>query len=128
LPGEAEIVFGFRALVLTVFIAAVGGLKPAVDCLEQQDYTELLFEFVILVIAGTRPVICLAMHLVDQVVRHLHLLEPVACYVVTLSPVPLPSSFITQLAMTLAALMLSEGLPAAFFLAGPVALGGQRNC
>jgi hypothetical protein len=48
LPGEVEIVFGFRALVLTVFIAAVGGLKPAVDCLEQQDYTELLFEFVIL--------------------------------------------------------------------------------
>ena len=40
--------FGFRALVLTVFIAAIGGLKPAVDCLEQQDYTELLFEFVIL--------------------------------------------------------------------------------
>jgi hypothetical protein len=67
------------------------------------------------------------MHLVNQVVRHPHLLEPVACYVVTLSPVPLLSSFITQLAMTLAALMLSAGLPAAFFLAGLVALGGQQN-
>ena len=53
--------------------------------------------------------------MVDQVVRHLPLLEPIACYVVTLSPVPLPSSFITQLAMTLAALMVSEGLPQRFF-------------
>lgn len=63
--------------------------------------------FAILVIAGTRPVPCPARHMVDQVVRHLPLLEPIACYVVTLSLVPLLSSFITEpAAMRLAALML----------------------
>jgi hypothetical protein len=109
LLGEVEVVFGFWALVLVVFIAAVDGLKPAVGYLERQDYTEPLFVFVILVIAGTRPVLYLARRLVDQAVRFLPLSEPVACYVVTLSLVPLLGSFITEpAAMTLAALMLRE--------------------
>jgi hypothetical protein len=84
--------------------------------------------FVILVIAGTRLALCLAMHLVDQVVRHLPLSELVACYVVTLSLVLLLGSFIMEpTARTLAALILRESLLVAFFLAGLIMLCGQQK-
>jgi hypothetical protein len=109
LMGEVEVVFGFWALMLVIFIAAVTGIKPAVSYLEQQNFTEPLFVFVILVIAGTRPILHIVKRLADQVVRMLPLSEPVAYYLVSLSLVPLLGSFITEpAAMTLAALMLRE--------------------
>ncbi len=112
LMGEVEVVFGFWALVLVLFIAAIAGMASAVDYLEQQNFTEPLFVFVILVIAGTRPILYIAKRLVDrlvQVMRVLPLSEPVAYYLVSLSLLPLLGSFITEpAAMTLAALMLRE--------------------
>jgi hypothetical protein len=109
LLGEVEVVFGFWALVLVVFMAMADGTQRAIRYLERQDFTEPLFVFVILVIAGTRPILYLAKRLVDQAVRQMPLREPVAYYLLSLSLVPLLGSFITEpAAMTLAALMLRD--------------------
>jgi hypothetical protein len=109
LLGEVEVVFGFWALVLVLFMAAATNAKGAVHYLESQDFTEPLFVFVILVIAGTRPILNLAQRLTDRAARLLPLPEPMAYYLLSLSLVPLLGSFITEpAAMTLAALMLRE--------------------
>ncbi len=109
LLGEIEVVFGFWALVLVLFIAAVNDIPHAVHYLEAQNFTEPLFVFVILVIAGTRPILHLAKALTDQVARLLPLRAPLAYFVVTLILVPLLGSFITEpAAMTLAALILRD--------------------
>lgn len=109
LLGEVEVVFGFWALVLVLFIAATASTHEAILYLEDQNFTEPLFVFVILVMAATRPILYFAKTLVDRVARLLPLKEPLAYYVVTLSLVPLLGSFITEpAAMTLAALVLRE--------------------
>jgi hypothetical protein len=109
LLGEVEVVFGFWALVLVVFIGFITGPQAAVDYLEQQNFTEPLFVFAILVIAGTRPILYLAGKIVDRLVRFVPLPESVAYYFVSLSVVPLLGSFITEpAAITLAALMLRD--------------------
>ncbi len=115
LLGEVEVVFGFWALVLVLFMAAVRDPGGAVAYLEAQDFTEPLFVFVILVTAGTRPILYFAKWLVEGLARRLPLPEPVAYYLLSLSLVPLLGSFITEpAAMTLAALMLRDR----FFRAG----------
>lgn len=109
LLGEVEVVFGFWALALVLFMAAVTDAKSAVGYLESQNFTEPLFVFVILVIAGTRPILYLAKRLTEQAARLLPLPEPMAYFLLSLSLVPLLGSFITEpAAMTLAALMLRE--------------------
>lgn len=109
LLGEVEVVFGFWALVLVLFIALAADAMAAVTYLEQQNFTEPLFVFVILVIAGTRPILYLAKRLVDFTVRLVPLSEPVGYYIVCLALVPLLGSFITEpAAMTLGALILRD--------------------
>ncbi len=109
LLGEVEVVFGFWALVLILALAALSGSSAAITYLEQQNFTEPLFVFVILVIAGTRPILYVAGKLVDRAVRLLPLPEPVAFYFLVLAAIPLLGSFITEpAAMTLAALMLRD--------------------
>lgn len=109
LLGEVEVVFGFWALVLIGFMAFVIGPQTAVGYLESRNFTEPLFVFVILVIAGTKPVLYAAQQSVDRIVALLPLRQPVAAYLVCLAVVPLLGSFITEpAAMTLAALMLRD--------------------
>ena len=57
LLGEVEVVFGFWAMILIVFIFAISGKHEAINYLESRDFTEPMFVFVIMVIAGTRPVL-----------------------------------------------------------------------
>ncbi|MDE2427927.1 MAG: hypothetical protein KGM99_04320, partial [Burkholderiales bacterium] len=57
LLGEVEVVFGFWAFVLVSVITVMSNQKTAIHYLESQNFTEPLFVFVILVIAGTRPVL-----------------------------------------------------------------------
>jgi len=109
LLGEVEVVFGFWALVLVLALAALSGPNAAIAYLEQQNFTEPLFVFVVLVIAGTRPILYCAKRLVDGVVRIIPVPEPLAAYLLILSLIPLLGSFITEpAAMTLAALMLRD--------------------
>ena len=109
LLGEVEVVFGFWALILVLFMALTVAPKAAVDYLEGQNFTEALFVFVILVIASTRHILYLARRLVDRTARLLPLAEPISYYLVCLTLVPLLGSFITEpAAMTLAALILRD--------------------
>ena len=109
LLGEVEIVFGFWALVLMLAFALLSGPAQSIAYLEHQNFTEPLFVFVILVVAGTRPILFIARFLVNQAVRFVPIPEQMAFYLLVLTIVPLLGSFITEpAAMTLAALMLRD--------------------
>ena len=109
LLGEVEVVFGFWALLFILFLFANSGSAAATDYVEGLNYTEAMFVFVIMVIAGSRPILSLATSLVRLLSDALPLPSPVARYAMTLGLVPLLGSFITEpAAMTLAALMLRD--------------------
>lgn len=111
LLGEVEIVFGFWAMVLMVFMFFLLGKPAALDYLDSRDFTEPMFVFVIMVIAGTRPVLQLAMQSVLSLARWTPASAGPALYFLVLALVPLLGSFITEpAAMTLAALMLRDTL------------------
>ncbi|MEY8877574.1 MAG: putative Na+/H+ antiporter [Leptothrix sp. (in: b-proteobacteria)] len=116
LLGEVEVVFGFWAMVLVLCLFAIDGKQAAIQYVEGRNFTEPLFVFAIMVIAGTRPVLQFAAALVRRLAGWLPLPIGVAMYLLVLTLVPLLGSFITEpAAMTLAALMLRDGL-----LSGPV--------
>lgn len=109
LLGEVEVVFGFWAFVLVTVIAVLLNQKEAIHYLEAQNFTEPLFVFAILVVAGTRPVLWAVQAFVSRIARALPLNTQLASYFLCLSLVPLLGSFITEpAAMTLAALMLRD--------------------
>lgn len=109
LLGEVEVVFGFWAMVLVVAMFALEGKATATGYLDSRNYTEPLFVFVIMVIAGTRAVLQFASALVRGLARALPLPSGLGLYFLVLSLVPLLGSFITEpAAMTLAALMLRD--------------------
>ncbi|HYU69487.1 MAG TPA: putative Na+/H+ antiporter [Burkholderiales bacterium] len=107
LLGEVEVVFGFWAFVLLVFLATAGGWKAAAGYLDASRFVEPMFVFVIMVICASRPI----MQCVSGFVRGLGAFVPLpaatARYFLGLSFVPLLGSLVTEpAAMTLAALML----------------------
>jgi uncharacterized integral membrane protein len=109
LLGEVEVVFGFWAFILLGFLAVANGSTAAVNYLDSQNFTEPLFVFVILVIAGTRPILQAARLLINVLDRLIPLPKIVSYYFLLLAVVPLLGSFITEpAAMTLAALMLRD--------------------
>ena len=115
LLGEVEIVFGFWAMVLVLAMALLHGREPAVGYLESRNFTEPMFVFAIMVIAGSRPIVRFSMTSVALLARLVPLPRQVAFYFLALSFVPLLGSFITEPgAMTVAALLLRDR----FFAAG----------
>ena len=54
LLGEVEVVFGFWAMVLLLFLVAYSGTGTALTYLETRNFTEPAFVFVIMVIAASR--------------------------------------------------------------------------
>jgi hypothetical protein len=117
LLGEVEVVFGFWAFVLMVFMALVEGREAAVDYAESRHYTEPLFVFVVMVVAASRPVLEAARGLLRTIARLAPVRSEVAQAWLALALVPLCGSLITEpAAMTLAALMLAptvfrQGMP-----------------
>ncbi len=111
LLGEVEIVFGFWAMVLVVFMFSVEGEKAAIGYLESRNFTEPLFVFAVMVVAGTRPILRMAEVSVRGLARLMPLPNGMAMYFLLLAFVPLLGSFITEpAAMTLAALMIRDTL------------------
>lgn len=114
LLGEVEVVFGFWAMVLVLALFAIEGGQTAIGYVESRNFTEPLFVFAIMVVAGTKPVLQLAGALVRGAARALPLAPGLGTTFLLLSVVPLLGSFITEpAAMTLAALMLRDSLFAA---------------
>ncbi len=111
LLGEVEVVFGFWALVLMLFMFGISGKTAATAYLDSRNFTEPLFVFAIMVIAGTRPILEFAGAMVRFMARYTPLPSGMALYFLVLCAVPMFGSFITEpAAMTLAALMLRETL------------------
>ncbi|MGE5089486.1 MAG: putative Na+/H+ antiporter [Candidatus Levyibacteriota bacterium] len=109
LLGEVEVVFGFWAMVLILAMAAVMGPAVATQYLDSRNFTEPLFVFAIMVVAGSRTILRLARTAVGVIARFLPLDGAMGFYFVSLAFVPLLGSFITEpAAMTLAAMMLGE--------------------
>ena len=109
LLAEVEVVFGFWALVLTIAMFVLQGAEATTRYIDSRNFTEPLFVFAIMVIAGTRPVLQTTSAVVSWLARQLPLPGSTGAYVVILCLVPLLGPFITEpAAMTLGALMLSE--------------------
>ncbi len=109
LLGEVEVVFGFWALVLIMFMFGINGKEHATQYLDTRNFTEPMFVFAIMVIAGSKPILQFALQCVLTLARLIPLPNSVSFYLVTLSFVPLLGSFITEpAAMTLAALILRD--------------------
>jgi hypothetical protein len=108
LLGEVEVVFGFWAIVLILAMALLSGAAAALEYAESLNYTEPLFVFVVMVIAGSKPVLQSVRAVVDLGVRLLPLPAPLAAAWLGLAVVPLMGSLVTEpAAMTIAALMLA---------------------
>ena len=109
LLGEVEVVFGFWAMVLVLAMVFLEGSSAAVAYLDTRNYTEPMFVFAIMVIAGSRAILHAARGLVTTIARFVPLAGGMAFFFVVLAVVPVLGSFITEpAAMTLAALMLRD--------------------
>ena len=109
LLGELEIVFGLWAAVLACVLFTIEGRTAAIAYLEQQNFTEPLFVFVLMVISASKPVLDLCSALVLRLCMIAPSYQTALKYFVILSVIPLLGSFITEpAAMTLAALLLKQ--------------------
>lgn len=117
LLGEVEVIFGFWAFILIGLMALLAGSSKAISYAESRHYTEPLFVFVIMVVAGTKPMLGVVGILVKSIARLIPINSLLAQVWLSLAAVPLLGSFITEpAAMTLAALMLApkvfkQGVP-----------------
>lgn len=113
LLGEVEIVFGFWAAVLIIFIGLVDHLEAAKTYLNQRNFTEPLFVFAIMIVAASKPILYFSTQLLYGLAQALQKLfgsrrAPVL-YFLTLGITPLLGSLITEpAAMTLAAFLLRD--------------------
>ncbi|HET7795008.1 MAG TPA: putative Na+/H+ antiporter [Rhizobacter sp.] len=109
LLSEVEVVFGFWALVLVLFLFVALGRDAATAYIDGRNFTEPLFVFAIMVVAGSKPILKLASVLVNGLARVTPLPRSMAVYFLALSVLPLMGSVLTEpAAMTLAALTLRE--------------------
>jgi hypothetical protein len=96
-------------MVLVALMMALSGPADATGYLETRSFTEPMFVFAVMVIAGSRPILMLSTALTRAIARRLPLPGGMAHYFTALSFVPLLGSFITEpAAMTLAALILRD--------------------
>jgi hypothetical protein len=107
LLGEVEVIFGFWALMLIGTMAVVFGADRAIAYAESRDFTEPLFVFVIMVVAGSRPVLSAVLSMVRIAEGALPLPRRIANAWLGMAAVPLLGSLVTEpAAMTIAAMLL----------------------
>lgn len=105
--AEVEAVFGIWSAVFLAFLACVEGVGGPIHYLESLNFTEPAFVFVIMCMAGTRPVIKLAEKMIVIISNLIPLPKKMAFYVAALVFGPLLGSFITEpAAMTVTAIIL----------------------
>ncbi|MBT4792223.1 MAG: hypothetical protein HON90_11680 [Halobacteriovoraceae bacterium] len=108
--GEVEAVFGVWALALITFMGVYFHNSAApITYLEAQNFTEPAFVFVIMAMAGTRPVIKFAEQMIVGVSNLIPLKGRLSFYISAMIVGPLLGSFITEpAAMTVTALILQK--------------------
>jgi hypothetical protein len=113
LLGEVEIVFGFWAAILIIFISLSDSLESAQSFLNHRNFTEPLFVFAIMIVAASKPILYFATQILYYLGKALQTLLRIrsapALYFLTLAVTPLLGSLITEpAAMTLAAFLLRD--------------------
>jgi hypothetical protein len=117
--GEVEAVFGMWAAIFIATYSAISGFAVydshhhvvggGLGYLESLNFTEPAFVFVIMCMAGTRPVIILAEKFITMAAKLIPLPGKMAFYVAALVIGPVLGSFITEpAAMTVTALILLD--------------------
>ena len=105
--AEVEAVFGMWAVVFILFVIGVSGFHAPVEYLESLNFTEPGFVFVIMAMAGTRPVIKLSEKAIVAISKVVPLPRKMAFYFTVMVMGPLLGSFITEpAAMTVTAIIL----------------------
>lgn len=115
--AEVEAVFGIWSAIFIIIYAFIKGfavydehhhvIDGALHYINSQNYTEPAFVFVIMCMAGTKPIIFLAERFIDFVASLLPMNEKKAFYLSALIIGPLLGSFITEpAAMTVTSLLL----------------------
>lgn len=108
LLGEVEVVFGFWAIVFVLSMALMVGSTSAINYAESRNYGEPLFVFVVMVIAGSRPIVEAVFDLVSRAAAMAGRRAPLVSCWLSIGAVPLLGSLITEpAAMTIAALLLA---------------------
>ncbi|WP_198306264.1 putative Na+/H+ antiporter [Arcobacter vandammei] len=111
LLGEIEVVFGIWAMVLVIFMFMFLGKYETLDYVNSRSYIETMFVFVIMVIAGTRPILQSVVAFVKKISNILPKKGALGFYFVVMAIIPLFGSLITEpAAMTLSALILADKL------------------
>lgn len=111
LLAEVEVIFGFWAIVLVFTMAFMVGGERALEYAESRNYREPLFVFVVMVIAGSRPVLETVLAAVRTLATLVPLAPSLAIAWLSLALVPLMGSLITEpAAMTISALVLGPRL------------------
>jgi len=113
LLGEVEIVFGFWAAILIIFICFIDDLDTARAFLAKRNFTEPLFVFAIMIVAGSKPILFISTEILHFLAKRLQFVLRIksapSLYFLTLSITPLLGSLITEpAAMTLAAFLLRD--------------------
>jgi len=113
LLGEVEIVFGFWAAILIIFISFTDGLDSAKAFLNKRNFTEPLFVFAIMIVAGSKPILHVSTEILLTLSKVLQLILRIrsapALYFLILAITPLLGSLITEAAaMTLSAFLLRD--------------------
>lgn len=107
--AEVEAVFGMWAAIFVGYMAIVAGPGAPIPYLESLNFTEPAFVFVIMAMAGTRPVIKLAERLIILVSSVMPMPKKMAFFFTACVLGPLLGSFITEpAAMTVTALILQK--------------------
>src|SRR5690606_14262079 len=105
--AEVEAVFGMWAAVYLGLVFVTEGPMAPVHYLESMNFTEPAFVFVIMAMAGTRPVIKLAEKIIVAISKVIPLPKKMSFYGTALIVGPLLGSFITEpAAMTVTAIIL----------------------
>ena len=113
LLGEVEVVFGFWAAIIVIYLSLNESLDTAKSFLDRRNFTEPLFVFAIMIVAASKPVLYFATQILHYLGKGLQTLLRIrnapALYFLTLSVTPLLGSVITEpAAMTLAAFLLRD--------------------
>jgi hypothetical protein len=107
--GEVEVVFGLWAAVLVFSMMAMKDSQYAIDYLEGTNFTEPAFVFVIMAIAGTRPIINFTEQIISVFAKLIPMPGKMGFFCSALILGPLLGSFITEpAAMTVTALILQK--------------------
>lgn len=107
LLGEVEVVFGIWAGVLFLTSIFVVGAAQSISYLENCNFTEPMFVFVIMTVCASRPILSLGERIIRFTGKILPVNDTLGFYVATLIVGPLLGSFITEpAAMTVTALIL----------------------